>query len=121
MSQFERKRSILGEDYCTFHDVLKFADVIRPIVLPGALQFTLGETRFRHMEARARLPHEARRQLWDVLAAFAQRRHLQGEHAQAVKQIEPEAAGFRFLAQIPVGSSNHSQQASSGSGPAKDG
>ena len=43
-----------------------------------------------------------------VLAQLAQRRHGDGEHAEAVVQVGTEACGANLLLEVPVGGGQHS-------------
>jgi hypothetical protein len=91
------------DEHAESHDgVLEFAHVAGPRVLLQAIEGRLVEGE-RSLGA-LRLPRQERlRQIADVLGPFAQGRHGDLEHGEAVEQVFAEAAVLHLRAQVAVG------------------
>jgi hypothetical protein len=42
------------------------------------------------------------REMWDVLRAFAQRRHFDWEHTRTIEQVLAKAAPFHFALEVAI-------------------
>ena len=68
-------------------------DIARPVIGLQRRQRVLADAPRRHAGTLRGALHEMARQHGHVLAAFAQRRHAQRDHVEAIEQILAEAAG----------------------------
>ena len=86
----------LRQQHRALHRVAQFAHVARPRIIFQARDRRLGQPR----AAPGQFADEQIRQRQNILAPFAQRRHVQFHHVQPVKQILAEPPGLDLLLQI---------------------
>ena len=88
------------QDQQPLDDVAQLADVARPVVALQRGQRVLAHRPGRQAGGVGDAPQQIGRQLRDVLAALAERRHAQRHHVQAMEQLLAEAAGGDLVLQI---------------------
>ena len=98
---------ILGHRDRVFNRVFQLAHVSRPIMQHQFSQRFGGQSFDFLFHLLAKFLQKALYQRDDVLFAFSQRRHANGDHVNSIKQIFSEESLFHLLFQIFVGSHNH--------------
>ena len=87
--------------------VLQLAHVAGPVVGDQRLHRLLGDPGRRRGRRVAELRQEVLHQQRDVVLALSQRRHMDGDHVQAVVQVLAETPGVDLFLQVPVGRGDH--------------
>src|SRR6185369_3085752 len=92
-----------GERERALEDVLELAHVARKVVAGERLQRRVVQARRRNAVLAREPLQDARRDPGDVVAAFAQRRHPELDHVQAVEQVLAEAPAGDQRSEVLVG------------------
>src|SRR5690606_26833456 len=90
------------QDHGALDDVLQLADIPRPVVALQQRGLLPRERERRVAELLAGALEEMACELHDVVAALAQRRDVDREHAEAIVEILAEAPRLDFLLEVSV-------------------
>ena len=91
----------VGHDERTVDGVRQLAHVARPVIALEAIDGRRRE-RLRRVAALVELREEVLREELDIVAALAQRRHVQRKHLQPVEQVLAQPAGRHCVVRIAV-------------------
>src|SRR6185312_12531583 len=106
-SQVSGNRFFVAQDDIPLHQIFQLADVSRPMVF---MQYTheIGRKSPRTaVEFAVVVLNEIVHQILDIATAFPQRRKVEADHVDAVKQVLPEGPAFNFDFQITVGGADN--------------
>jgi hypothetical protein len=93
--------------HCPLNFIFQLADVARPPVLRKRVQHRRAQLDIRFAESIAGFAQKKRGQVWNLLAAFAQRRDVNANHAEPVVQVFAELTFSDFLLEIGICGGQH--------------
>ena len=97
----------MAEDDVALDEVLKFADVSRPMIFLQHGQHFLRKRAGLAVELAVVVFEEVAAQIFDVAAAFAQRGHAYVHDVDAVVKILAEGAGFNLGLEVAIGGTDY--------------
>ena len=98
----------MAQNHVAFDQVFQLPNVSRPVILLQDCNYFVRQRPCPAVELLVVVFEEVGAQIFNVATPFAQRRHVQIHHVDAVIEILAEGPGFDFRLQVAVGRAHHS-------------